>query len=137
MIVISTTEQALRLYQNGQLVKGFLVTAGRPELPAVPGLWRPLWRLTKTEFHSPYPKGSPYYYEPTKINYAIMYHDGGYFLHDSWWRNDYGPGTQFYHIDSSGNVSASYGTHGCVNIQEEQAAWLYNQTSYETSIIIY
>ena len=137
VIVVSTVGQALRLYQNGKLVKGFLVTAGRPELPTVPGLWRPLWRLTNTEFHSPYPPGSPYYYEPTKINFAILYHLGGYFLHDSWWRNDYGPGTQFYHIDSSGNVSASYGTHGCVNIREDQAAWLYGQTSYSTSILIY
>ncbi|MBE3559653.1 MAG: L,D-transpeptidase [Ktedonobacteraceae bacterium] len=137
VIVVSTIEQALRLYENGKLVRGFLITAGRPELPAVPGLWRPLWRLTNTEFRSPYPKGSPYYYEPTKINYAILYHEGGYFLHDSWWRNDYGPGTQFYHIDSSGNVSASYGTHGCVNIREDQAAWLYNRTSYNTMIIIY
>ena len=137
VIIVSTVGQALRLYENGKLVKGFLVTAGRPELPAVPGLWRPLWRLTNTEFHSPYPPGSPYYYEPTKINFAIMYHDGGYFLHDSWWRNDYGPGTQFYHIDSSGNVSASYGTHGCVNIREDQASWLYKQTSYSTSVLIY
>ncbi|QBD75219.1 L,D-transpeptidase [Ktedonosporobacter rubrisoli] len=137
VVVVSTVEQSLRLYENGHLVQGFLITAGRPELPAVPGLWRPMWRLTHTEFHSPYPKGSPYYYEPTKINYAIMYHEGGYFLHDSWWRNDYGPGTQFYHIDSSGNTSASYGTHGCVNIREDQAAWLYDRTSYNTSILIY
>ncbi len=137
VIIVSTAGQALRLYQNGKLVKGFLVTAGRPELPTVPGLWSPLWRLTNTEFHSPYPPGSQYYYEPTKINYAILYHEGGYYLHDSWWRNDYGPGTQFYHIDSSGNVSASYGTHGCVNIREDQAAWLYGQTSYSTSILIY
>ncbi|HEY4386352.1 MAG TPA: L,D-transpeptidase family protein [Ktedonobacteraceae bacterium] len=137
VIVVSTIEQSLRLYQDGKLVKGFLVTAGRPELPTVPGLWRPLWRETNITFHSPYPPGSPYYYEPTKINYAILYHEGGYYLHDSWWRNDYGPGTQYYHVDSSGNVSADYGTHGCVNIREDQAAWLYNQTSYDTSIIIY
>ncbi|MBV9712432.1 MAG: L,D-transpeptidase, partial [Ktedonobacteraceae bacterium] len=137
VIVVSFIEEALRVYDNGKLVRSFLVTAGRPELPPVPGLWTPLWRLTKTTFKSPYPKGSPYWYPDTPINYAILYHEGGYYLHDSWWRNNYGPGTQFYHIDSSGNVSADYGTHGCINIQEDDAAWLYNNTSYSTQIVMY
>jgi hypothetical protein len=137
VIIVSFIEEALRVYENGKLVRSFLVTAGRPELPPVPGVWTPMWRLTNTTFKSPYPKGSPYWYPDTPIHYAIMYHTGGYFLHDSWWRNDYGPGTQFYHLDSSGNVSADYGTHGCVNIQESDAAWLYNYTSYDTQIVMY
>jgi lipoprotein-anchoring transpeptidase ErfK/SrfK len=137
VIVVSFTEEALRLYQNGTLVKSFLITAGRPELPPEPGLWTPLWRLTNTVFKSPYPKGSPYYFPDTPINYAILYHQGGYYLHDSWWRNDYGPGTEFYHIDSSGNASADYGSHGCVNLPEADAQWLYNNTSYDTKIVMY
>lgn len=137
VIMVSFIEEALRVYDNGKLVRSFLITAGRPELPPVPGLWAPMWRLVHTTFKSPYPKGSSYWYPDTPINYAIMYHGGGYFLHDSWWRNDYGPGTQFYHIDSSGNVSANYGTHGCVNMPTAQAAWLYNNTDYSTQILMY
>ena len=137
VIVVSFIEEALRVYDNGKLVRSFLITAGRPELPPVPGLWSPLWRLTNTTFKSAYPPGSPYWYPDTPINYAIMYHEGGYFLHDSWWRNDYGPGTQFYHIDSSGNVSADYGSHGCINMPEAQAAWVYDNTSYNTQILMY
>ncbi len=137
VIVVSFIEEALRVYDNGKLVYSFLITAGRPELPPVPGLWSPLWRLTNTTFKSSYPKGSPYWYPDTPINYAIMYHQGGYFLHDSWWRNDYGRGTQFYHIDSSGNVSADFGSHGCINMPEAQAAWVYNNTSYNTQILMY
>lgn len=137
VIVISFIDEALRVYNNGKLVRAFLITAGRPELPPVPGLWAPLWRLTNTTFKSPYPPGSPYWYADTPINYAIMYRTGGYFIHDSYWRNDYGPGTQFYHIDSSGNASANYGTHGCVNMPTALAAWLYNYTDYNTQIIMY
>jgi len=137
VIVVSFIEEALRVYDNGKLVRSFLITAGRPELPPVPGLWVPLWRQYHTTFKSPYPPGSPYYYAPTPINYAILYHQGGYYLHDSWWRNDYGPGTQFYHIDSSGNVSADYGTHGCINMPEDEAAWVYNNTTYNTQIVMY
>lgn len=137
VIVVSFIEESLRVYENGKLVHSFLITAGRPELPPVPGLWAPLWRLTNTTFKSSFPKGSPYWYPDTPIHYAIMYHQGGYFLHDSWWRNDYGPGTQFYHVDSSGNISAYYGSHGCINMPEDQAAWVYDNTSYDTQIIMY
>lgn len=125
------------ILDHGKLVRSFLVTAGRPELPPVPGLWTMMDRQTNITFHSPYPPGSPYWYADTPINYAMMYHSGGDFLHGSWWRNDYGPSTQFYHIDSSGNVSANYGTHGCVNIPTPQAQWLYEHTDYNTSIIMY
>jgi len=137
VIVVSFIEEALRVYDHGKLVRAFQITAGRPELPPVPGLWSPMWRLTHTTFKSPYPPGSPYWYPDTPINYAIMYHTGGYYLHDSWWRNDYGPGTQFYHIDSSGNVSANYGTHGCVNMPPAQAQWVYDNTDYNTQILMY
>lgn len=137
VIVISTIEQSLRLYQNGKLQRGFLITAGSPDLPAVPGLWSSMWRVTHITFHSPYPKSSPYWYPPTKINYAIQYHDDGYFVHDSWWRSNYGPDTQFPHEDASGNKSSTTGTHGCINVPESQMSWLYKQTSYSTMILIY
>ena len=137
VIVVSFVEEALRYYVNGKLAYSFLITAGRPELPPVPGLWPVQWRLSPTVFKSSYPKGSPYWYADTPIHYAMMYHSGGYFLHDSWWRNDYGPGTQFYHVDSSGNSSANYGSHGCVNMPLDQAGWLYNNTDYNTQILMY
>ena len=138
VIVVSTTEQALRLYQNGKLVTSFQVTTGRAELPALAGEWSVQNRESPTEFKSPDPPGSPYWYPPTHINYAILYHHGGYFLHDSWWRKDYGPGTQFPHVDSGGDtVYSGDGSHGCVNLPEDKAAWLYANTDFSTQIIIY
>jgi len=137
VLMISQPESALRLYKDGKLVKSFIVTLGRVELPIVPGVWPVIDRLSPTVFKSPYPKGSPYYYDDTPIHYALRYHWGGYFVHDSWWRNDYGTGTQFPHTDATGNVSASNGSHGCVNMQLDQAAWVYANTDYNTQIVIY
>ena len=138
VIVVSTSEQALRLYQDSKLVTSFLVTTGRVELPALAGEWSVQNRESPTEFKSPDPPGSPFWYPPTHINYAILYHHGGYFLHDSWWRVDYGPGTQFPHVDSGGDTQFSYdGSHGCVNMPEDKAAWIYANTDFNTSIIIY
>jgi len=137
-IVVSMVEQALRLYQNGKLVKTFQVTTGRLERPALPGYWTVQNRQSPTEFKSSDPPSSPYWYPPTPIHYAILYHWGGFFIHDSWWRVDYGPGTQFPHYDSGGDESfAGNGSHGCVNVQEEQAAWLYANTSWSTNIVMY
>ncbi len=138
VIVVSMVEQALRLYQNGKLVKSFLVTTGRVERPALPGYWTVQNRQSPTEFKSSDPPSSPFWYPPTPIHYAILYHWGGFFLHDSWWRADYGPGTQFPHYDSGGDESfAGNGSHGCINIQEDQAAWLYANTDWNTNIVVY
>ena len=137
VIMVSQPESALRVYKDGKLVKSYIVTLGRVELPIVPGVWPVIDRLSPTVFKSPYPKGSPYYYDDTPIHYAMRYHWGGYFIHDSWWRADYGTGTQFPHQDSTGNVSASNGSHGCVNMQLDQAAWVYNNTDLNTQIVIY
>lgn len=138
VLVISLVQQAMRLYQDGRLVRSFQVTTGRSELPSVPGVWSVLDRQSPTVFKSPDPPGSPYWYPDTPIHYAILYHEGGYYVHDAWWRVDYGPGTQFPHNDSGGDESfAGDGSHGCVNVQEDQAAWVYNNTNWNTSIVIY
>lgn len=138
VLMISLVEQAMRVYQNGKLVNAFQVTTGRNELPSLPGVWPTLDRLSPTTFISPDPPGSPYWYPNTPINYAILYHTGGYFVHDAWWRVNFGPGTQFPHYDTGGDESfAGNGSHGCINMQEDQAAWVYSHTNWNTIIVIY
>ncbi len=138
VLMISLVEQAMRVYQNGKLVNAFQVTSGRNELPSLPGVWPTLERLSPTTFISPDPPGSPYWYPNTPINYAILYHTGGYFVHDAWWRVNFGPGTQFPHYDTGGDESfAGDGSHGCINMQEDQAAWVYSHTNWNTIIVIY
>lgn len=137
VVVVSLYEQAMRVYQNGKLVKAFQVTTGRPEKPSPPGTWWVEGKQSPTVFKATVPKSSPYWYPDTPINYAMQYHSGGYFLHDSWWRSDYGPGTNFPHQDSSGDSFSFDGSHGCVNIQENNAAWLYNFVSLYTPVLVY
>lgn len=137
VIMVSMAQQSLHFFVNGKLVKAFQVTTGRVERPTLPGVWTTQNRQSPTEFKSSDPPSSPFWYPPTPIHYAILYHWGGFFVHDSWWRNDYGPGTQYPHNDSSGNSSSTNGSHGCVNVREDQAAWLYSHTDWNTQIVIY
>lgn len=138
VIMVATAEEYLRFYVDGKLVNSFPVTTGRVERPTLPGVWLTQDRKSPTEFKSDDPPSSPFWYPPTPIHYAILYHWGGFFVHDSWWRADYGMGTQFPHYDSGGDESFSgNGSHGCVNVREDRAAWLYARTDWNTQIVIY
>jgi len=138
IIVVSMVEQAMRFYQHGKLIRSFHVTTGRVERPVLPGYWTVQDRKSPDQFTSPDPPGSPFWYPPTHINYAILYHWGGFFIHDAWWRNDFGPGTQFPHNDSAGTTSFNYdGSHGCVNMRVDEAGWVYANTDWSTNIVIY
>lgn len=137
VVIVSLSEETMRLYDHGNLVKAFHVTTGRPEKPSLPGSWVVESKQSPTVFKSDQPKGSPYWYPDTPIHYAMLYHSGGYFLHDSWWRSDYGPNTQFPHYDSSGDSFSFDGSHGCVNIATDSAAWVYNFVDLNTPVIVY
>lgn len=137
VVVVSLGEQVMRVYDNGKLVKAIKVTTGRPEKPSLPGAWQVEQKLSPTVFKSDEPVGSAYWYPNTPINYAMLYHSGGYFIHDSWWRADYGFGTQFPHADSSGDSFSFDGSHGCINVSKTEAAWLYNYVNVSTRVIVY
>jgi hypothetical protein len=138
VLVISLTEQVLRVYQRGRLVRAMYVTTGRPERPSLPGVWSVQDRRSPVIFRSADPRNSPYWFPDTPISYAILYHWGGFFLHDAPWRADFGPGTQFPHRDRSGTTAFNFdGSHGCINLSESDAAWIYKHTDWNTTIVIY
>jgi hypothetical protein len=136
-VIISLGEQALRAYDHGNLVNAILVTTGGPALPTPPGNWLVGSKLHPTVFKSSAPKNSPAWYAPTRINYAMQYHSNGYFMHDAWWRTQFGPETNYPHQDPNGDPFAGQGSHGCVNLSLSDATWLYNFVSSGTPVIIY
>ena len=137
VVIVSMAEQAIRVYDNGKLVKAFQVTTGQPDLPTPPGTWWVEGKKSPTVFKADVPQSSPDWYPPTPINYAMQFHSNGYFLHDSWWRSEYGPGTNFPHLDPGGTQYSIHGSHGCVNMAKDDAAWLYGFVQLYTHIMIY
>ncbi|HWZ20635.1 MAG TPA: L,D-transpeptidase family protein, partial [Ktedonobacteraceae bacterium] len=138
VLVVSLVEQTLRYYNNGKLVRSFLIVSGQYLRPSVPGFWSIILRQHPTQFKSTEPPGSAFWYPPTPIQYAMEYHAGGYFFHDSWWRADYGPGMNFPHSDSSGTTSFNdNGSHGCINMNPNDVQWLYSQIGWGTPVILY
>ena len=138
VLVVSLVEQTVRYYNNGKLVRSFLVVTGQYMKPSPPGFWNIFVREHPTEFKSSEPPGSAFWYPPTPIQYAMEYHSGGYFFHDSWWRGIYGPGTNFPHSDPSGTTTFNgNGSHGCINMDPNDVAWLYSQIPWGTPVIVY
>ncbi len=138
VLVVSFVEQTLRYYNNGKLVRAFYVVTGQYLKPSPPGFWSIILRQSPTKFKSSEPQSSVFWYPPTPIQYAMEYHSGGYFFHDAWWRANFGPGDNFPHYDSSGTTSFNdNGSHGCVNMNTSDIAWLYPQIAWGASVIVY
>ena len=137
VVVVTLSEQEMRVYDHGKLINAFPVTTGQPDLPSLPGTWQVEGEQHPTIFKSSEPQGSPDWYPDTPINYAMQYHSNGYFLHDAWWRTEFGPGTNFPHHDPDGDPFAGQGSHGCINLSTQNAAWLYGFVSVHTPVVVY
>jgi lipoprotein-anchoring transpeptidase ErfK/SrfK len=133
-IVVNLSKQHLYAYLNGQLQFDFDVATGRPELPTPVGRWSVLFKATDITFYSPWPVGSAFYYYPTHINYALNFHDGGFYLHDAWWRHSFGPGSNVYHQNPDGSWET--GSHGCIGMTIANAAKLYAWAPVGSSVLV-
>ena len=134
VVVVSLREQTARFYQDGKMVFWSYVTTGNVDTPSVPGLNYAMVKLQHTVFTSPDPPGSPLWYAPTPINYAIEYALYGYFLHDAWWRAEFGPYTNLPHWDPA---AFNGGSHGCVNFPLNEMGTVYNWVNLGTPILLY
>jgi lipoprotein-anchoring transpeptidase ErfK/SrfK len=132
-LTISLSEQVIRAYDHGQQVFWSYVTTGRPGLETDPGSFKVYWKVSPWTMHSPWPKGSPYWYPDSKVT-MVMWFNGGDGIHDAYWRSRYGPGTNGPHYDPTGEDT---GTHGCVNVPYSNMVWLWNWTPTGTPVIVY
>ena len=123
-ILVSLSKQQLWAYQNGKQVYTTLVTTGMPALATPTGTFSIYNKVADTMFISPWPPGSPYYYSPEHVNYAMEFLTGGYFIHDAPWRSVFGPGTE------------AQGSHGCVEVPTPAGAWLYSWVGYGATVEI-
>jgi lipoprotein-anchoring transpeptidase ErfK/SrfK len=101
------------------------VTTGMPDLPTPTGTFKIMAKYSPFQFISPWPRGSPYFYEPLWSDYALLFADGGYFIHDAWWQQNFGPG---------GNLKT--GSHGCVNVPVPQMPNLYKWAQVGDRVVV-
>ena len=124
-IQISLSAQHLWARDGETVVVSVDVTTGRPELPTPTGRFKILAKYSPYRFISPWPRGSPYYYEPVTVGYAMLFAAGGYFIHDAAWQQNFGPG---------GNLRT--GSHGCVNVPPAAMPALYRWARVGEAVVI-
>ena len=131
-IIVSLSRQMLYAYDGDRPALQTVVTTGNPALPTPTGSFTVMAKYHPFEFISPWPVGSQYYYPPSLAQYAMLFRDGGYFLHDAPWRSTFGPGT-----NGAGQPGTNYGgTHGCVNIPPSPMLFLWNWTPSGTPVLV-
>ena len=131
-ILVSTEGEWMNWYSHGTQLGSTLVTTGNPDHPTVLGHFKVLEKISPFEFVSSEPVGSPDWYEPSWVSYAMLFQDQGYFIHDAPWRSVYGPGSDGY-----GQPGTNYGgSHGCVNVPLDTMASLYAWTPIGTTVIV-
>ena len=127
-IVISYSGQHLWAYENGKLVQETPVTTGRPALPTDMGPMKVLKKDSPWKMHSPWPKGSPYWYPDTVVKMVVWFTNTGEGLHDAdWQRCCWGPGSQY-----TGNAS-----HGCIHLPDGAESFIYHWSEIGIPVVVY
>ena len=109
-IVVSTENQRIYAYQDGQMVRTHLVSTGLPDTPTVRGDYAIYVKYTATDM------SGPGYYLP-QVPYTMYFYQG-YGIHGTYWHNAFGRPM----------------SHGCVNLPTDEALWFFNFAEVGTPV---
>ncbi|MBN1564374.1 MAG: L,D-transpeptidase family protein [Anaerolineae bacterium] len=109
-IVVSTDQQRIYAYENGQLVHSYLTSTGLPATPTVKGDFKIYVKYVTDDM------SGPDYYLPD-VPYTMYFYQG-YGIHGTYWHNSFGRPM----------------SHGCVNLPTDQAEWFFNWAEVGTPV---
>lgn len=109
-IRVDLSEQILIAYEGTQPIRSFVISSGKASTPTVIGEFRINRKVSKQPMRGGIRGHSSYYYHPD-VQW-VMYFHGAYALHGSYWHNDFGTPV----------------SHGCVNMTEMDAKWIFDWT---------
>jgi lipoprotein-anchoring transpeptidase ErfK/SrfK len=118
-IEVNLTDKKLYAYEQNNLVKTFLVSAGAPATPTVTGQYK-IYSKVATQDMWGYNANGTMYNQPNVqwINYFY----GSYAIHGNYWR----PLSWFGSVNSS---------HGCVGLTNDDAEWIYDWAPIGTVVV--
>jgi LysM repeat protein len=109
-IVVDLSQQMVFAFENGQLLRQFVVSTGLPQYPTVTGDYAIYVKYTSTRMTGPD-------YDLPNVPWT-MYFYRGYGLHGTYWHNNFGQPM----------------SHGCVNMRTPEAEWLFNWAPVGTPV---
>jgi len=110
LILVDLSEQRTYAYENGVLVREFVVSTGLPAYPTVTGTFSIYVKYRSTRMTGPG-------YDLPNVPYTMYFYQG-YGLHGTYWHNNFGTPM----------------SHGCVNMRTPDAEWLFNWAPVGTTV---
>lgn len=108
------TTQRLKYIVDNKLVRTFLISSGNPETPTPVGEFEIFYKVPVMRY-----RGADY--DLPNVHWNMEFKQGGYFLHEAYWHNNFGKKTN---------------SHGCLNMKLEDAAWLYKYIDIGTKVVV-
>lgn len=121
LLVSDINRKKMWAFQNGQLVKTFLVSAGAPDTPTPVGQFKMRAKLPVQDMRGNNADGSRYF-QPRVPWVSYFYGDNA--VHGVYWRP----------ADWFGNINSS---HGCIGTMVDEAKWVYDWAPIGTTVIVH
>jgi lipoprotein-anchoring transpeptidase ErfK/SrfK len=115
MIVVALGQQVLWAYRGGKIVMSTYVSTGRTGFETPPGSYTVLSKYPSQTMEGVI--GGEYYNVPD-VPWVLYFTTGGHALHGTYWHDNFGTPM----------------SHGCVNLPQDAAAWLYAWTPIGTPV---
>jgi hypothetical protein len=112
-IEINLTDQILFAYQGNQLINGFKVSTGTSKHKTVTGTFKIFSKYPAIKMTGPG-------YDLDHVPFTMFFYKG-YAIHGTYWHNNFGTPM----------------SHGCVNMDTDDAAWIYENAPVGTYIMVH
>jgi lipoprotein-anchoring transpeptidase ErfK/SrfK len=111
-IIVVLSQQRVYAFEDGALLRQFVVSTGLPATPTVVGSFSIYLKVPSQRMTGPG-------YDLPNVPW-VMYFYRGYSFHGTYWHNNFGRPM----------------SHGCVNMRTAEAEWLYNWAPIGTSVLV-
>jgi lipoprotein-anchoring transpeptidase ErfK/SrfK len=118
-IDVNLSTQRLQAYEGNGVVYNAVVSTGLAWYPTPTGTYYIQRKYRYDDMTGGSRARGDYYYVSNVPH--VQYFYAGYSLHGTYWHNNFGTPM----------------SHGCVNLNQTDAAWLYNWTSIGTKVVIH
>ena len=112
-IEIDLTNQILYAYRDNQLINGFKVSTGTSNHRTVTGTFKIFTKYPAITMTGPG-------YDLEDVPFSMFFYKG-YAIHGTYWHNNFGTPM----------------SHGCVNMNTDDAAWIYDNAPVGTYIMVH
>lgn len=116
-IDVNLKQQRLTAFEHGRVANSFLISSGVPRHATPVAKTEVLKKIPIMDYRWNYGPGHPdnYHIKNVKYNLNILPH---IYIHTAYWHNNFG------HVMS----------HGCINMQQNDAQWVYNWSTTGTAV---